>query len=284
MIVWALLVPLTIGFTITQVVFWWIGVLLRFCTLPVGSGWRKRVVFVVGSVVTAAVGALLVIFLAERQLDLNPWAPIFYKNDIVGPEQTYRRPVAAETFAPPRLQTTLSQMFLYPFVAPTPGYSKITISYGYFSLSLEEHAQAAFSGLRMLFFVAVGVVLYLPLVGCKFRRPFEAAMLLGILSQLVLHLLYGREFVLYSLNWIGIVVALLVVTVAHASMKAQRVWIVLVAVTLPLMLVNNQDVLRRVVAEMRYGLEMNVRTSNGEPISPLPYSESRLSRWLDSLQ
>ena len=87
---------------------------------------------------------------------------------------------------------------------------------------------------------------------------------LCIASQLGLHFLYGREFILYSGNWLGVWVAIMVAATWNRFAKHRRV-ILAAGLGLGIALAaNNVMVMQRVYDEVESGLEAELRDFDGK--------------------
>ncbi len=274
--VWGGLGVLGIGLTITQVGFFAIALACRCLAVARGSGGVRgarlatRVLLALALAVSVTWGA------ASLQTKLYPGTPRFYEE---GPqeERSWLRlsDLAEEPIA--HVSRVVSHFLFYDFVAPFPGYSHYLIDfyagsrpeYRYWSLSIEE---AGFEGWRPAqLALAGGLALLLAAAAVGLRRPDPrfAAPLLCLGYQLALHILYGREYVLYSGNWHGVLCAIVVAAAFRAAGARRRALAGLTAALCLGIFVNSWIVLDRVYAEVERGLDRHLRDSAGRPIEPL---------------
>ena len=267
-VAWAGLLPLSIGFTVTQVAFWPLALVFRLAFIWRDQGFRALWGAAARGLVSLLLGAVSVFYLARLQHSLNPSAPLFYASNLVAGERLYSRPLEIASLSPALVAPVIKQMLVYPFVPPEPGYSKVVQSYGYFSLSLEEanpdRQRWIVCMLRIAFLALFFGVL-------PFARRADAAasiLLAGIAFQILLHLFYGREYILYSLNWVGLLVALSVISASRLPPRLFATWLVAVAVLLPCVTMWNYTMLAEVVSEVSYGLDVSLRDANGLRLTP----------------
>jgi hypothetical protein len=267
---WGLLLPLSMGYTITQGVFWFLALTFRVIMLGIDSGRRACLRGVLMGCLACTFGCFVVWGLANLQYMLNPLPPFYQFNPMRG-QSAYMRPIAVSSLAPEALLSLVTQMLVYPFVPPVPGYSDVVKYLGYWSLSFEQLNTTPSDQLWYVDLFRMGVVFLLfGVLPFAYRAGATAAILiLGICSQLALHLFYGREFVLYSLNWLGLAVALSVITASRLRPAIFRVWLVGVFMAIPLLLAWNFSVLDRALKEVSYGLDAAKRTAEGAPQGPL---------------
>jgi hypothetical protein len=133
----------------------------------------------------------------------------------------------------------------------------------YWSLSVEEAGWAQWAPAQM---ALAGAVLLAALAACMGLLRADAMLLAPALcvgSQLVLHVVYGREYILYSPHWHGVLVAVLVAA-AWNRFPCRRGAMLGAAVALSIaMLVNDVAVTRAVYREVEAGLGMRGRDATG---------------------
>jgi len=160
----------------------------------------------------------------------------------------------------------LAHFAVLDFVAPFPGYSDFLIEkYGlhYWSLSIEEADRARWSPLQIaLAAVALGVVLA---AATGLRRGGARLVAPGacVASQLVLHVFYGREYILYSPHWHAAWVALLVASAWAAFPNRKRPMAVFAGIFALALLANDVAVMHRTYREVGAGLYVTNRNSDG---------------------
>ena len=263
---WALLLPLSIGYTVTQVSFWFLAVTFRgwFSFSRFGTKGLKVALGLIS--VSLLVGSALVVGLAEWQHSINPSAPVFYRANIVSGERLYSRPLAVTSLNTSSVLSVARQMFVNPFAAPVPGYSALFQSFGYFSLSLEEAKQAAQPWFLLPLQAALAALLAVVCLTLRRLGAVGLLLFLGVFGQFGLHIFYGREFILYSLNWIAPLVALSVLGASGCKPLWRTAWVWSVSVLLPVVLAWNYSVLGTVLSEVSHGLEMARRDASGAPL------------------
>ena len=273
---WALLLPLSVGYTITQGVFWLLAISFRVGTLWADSGSRAALRGVLMGFLAVSLGCVAVLGLARWQHEFNPLPPLYEYHPMTG-QAAYMRPLAISSVTWELFLSVINQMLAYPFVPPILGYSQVVKYLGYWCLSFE---QLNTNPSDQLWYVDLlrGCVVFLlfGILPFAYRAGTTAAILiLGICSQVVLHLFYGREFVLYSLNWLGLVIVLSVITASRLNSRVFKLWLVGFSVVIPLTIIWNICVLDRVMKEVSYGLDEAKRTTEGAPKGPLSSLPSR---------
>lgn len=263
-LVWGLIGVLCIGLTITQLVHWVIAVGVR-ATLLCRAGAMETSALMRRLAVSAVLLVAVTAAAVELQSAWFPGTSRFYAENPIAGERPFFRTVSL-TAEPFRHTLRLALHFaVLDFVPPFPGYSDFLIrDYGfdYWSLSIEEAGFERWSALQLL--LAAGVLAAFA-TGCWALRKADVRLLapcLCVASQFGLHLLYGREYILYSPSWHGVLVAVLV---AAAWNAVRRRWGV-VAVCGALcagMLVNDVAVLNAVYREVAAGLAIEVRDMTG---------------------
>jgi hypothetical protein len=272
---WGILGVFCIGFTITQIVHWAIALVVRLGLLrrasggPDDGGADARLMPKVA--VAIAVAAVLTLSGARLQSTLYPGTAPFYSESPLDSERHYLR-VQALTETP--LQHTsrlLGHFLLYPFLAPLPAYSDYLMrdfGLGYWSLSVEEsrpeHWLPAARTLSAAFLLGL-------LLACAFYGRVGVLFLapsLSVASQFGLHLFYGREYILYSPNWHGALVAVVFAAAWNGLGRRRTAFLVAVALLGSAMVLNNLDVMRAVYREVDVGLEVELRDAEGKLLKP----------------
>jgi hypothetical protein len=111
-----------------------------------------------------------------------------------------------------------------------------------------------------LLLAVLGACTGLRRAGARFVAPAVC-----VASQLALHVVYGREYVLYSPHWHGVLVALLVAA-AWTGFPRRRPAMLMAAVALSAtMLANDVVVMRAVYGEVEAGLGVRARDARGAP-------------------
>ncbi|MEE8507982.1 MAG: hypothetical protein V3T07_02860 [Myxococcota bacterium] len=275
-LVWSAIGLLSVAFTISQIVHWVIALGLR--TAPdFGTPRRadralgRRRALVLAPVVllgAATWGA------ANLQESLYPGTGRFYERRSPIDELRSFQRLESLSGTPVRHSFRLANHFVgVNYVAPFPGYSDFAIErwrQPYWSLSLEESRLEAWHPAQIALF-GLWLLCLIPALFCLRRadRRFLAP-LLCIASQFLMHLVYGREYILYSSNWHGAVTAVLVAAVWNERGSARR-WIPPLALALSLGLAaNSLTVMQRVYSEVKVGLGQSGRDAIGRPLAPAP--------------
>ena len=160
----------------------------------------------------------------------------------------------------------LGHFFVIDFVAPTPGYSDFLIrDYGmrYWSLSLEESGPARWTAAQAALAVVVLVGVLGAGVGLRRADARLLAPALCVAAQLALHLVYGREYILYSPHWHGVLVALLVAAAWRAYPRRRTAMLTVAAALSLALLANDVAVMRSVYSEFDAGLGIELRDTTG---------------------
>lgn len=271
---WAGVLVLGIGLTLSQVVFAWIafGVRLRVSPGARGGGRARPAALALSLALAGVVAAGLL------QAWLYPGTRPFWTLDPLASEAPWLRIESLRETPLRHVGRLLAHFGVIDFAAPFPGYSDFLLRGGfeYWSLSLE---QASWTSAQLALGAAVGAAALLAAAaGARSRDPRLLAPVLCVAAQFVLHLFYGREYVLYSPHWHGVLVALLVAGAWNGMDRPVR-FLPWVAATLSaLLLVNNLLVLRSIYREVRFGLEAEHRDAEGRlrlralnpPLTPEP--------------
>lgn len=266
-VAWGLIGVFCFAITITQIVYWAIALAVRCWLL-----WRSAG----GAVDTRAVAIWLALALSlavsfawvgtRLQSRWYPGTEPFAAAAPFESARSYFR-VAELRDAPLRHTGLLVRHFvLYSFLAPRPAYSDFLMrdfGHDYWSLSIEnsdwEHwtpAPRALAALLILGMLVVGAIR--SRVDIHFWAPG-----LGVASQFGLHLLYGREYVLYSPNWHGVLVAWVTAAAWNGWGRQRKAFVAAIAVLCTVMLVNNLAVMDAVYREFGAGLEASRRDAAG---------------------
>jgi hypothetical protein len=270
---WGLLGVLGVGLTITQIVYWAIALGVR-----VTLARERREANAPPPSIAPRLALALALFAAlfwgglRLQAQLYPSAEPAESVDRAEAEH----PLAAErhflrtghlaTAPVSHLGRLVGHFLVFDFVAPFPGYSDFLIrDYGfdYWSLSVEEAGSEQWAPVQRalacaLLLAVLGACAGLRRAGARFVAPA-----LGVASQFALHLLYGREYVVYSPNWHGVLVALLVAA-AWTGFPRRRLAMLVAAVALSAgMLANDIVVMRAVYGEVEAGLGVRGRDAFG---------------------
>jgi hypothetical protein len=290
---WGLLGVLGFGLTITQFCFWVFALAVR-ATLgrePADAGaaagsvtpsassrkqqvipatMRKlrphsgrtaaRLVLVVGVVVLLGWGG------TQLQAAWYPPATQAESGSALANELNFFR--TAELGAAPvaHLGRLFAHFTLLDFVAPFPGISEFLIrDYGldYWSLSVEAAGVSEWAPAQLVLALAVGLWVVLGCIGLRGGDARLLAALLGVGTQFVIHVFYGREYVLYAPHWHAVWVALLVAGAWRALPRRALPLTVLALSLSAAMALNDVVVMREVYAEFEAGLGVSVRDSGG---------------------
>lgn len=278
--VWALLAVPAVGMTLTQIVPWAIALAVRLGTVAVGGGGRRRRGGRLAAVL--GLGLLLVAAAAVLQSRVYPGTDAFRHANPVAGERAYLRFEDAWR-SPLRHAAVLAAHFLViDFAAPFPAPSdflfrgaqtpagRAAARQSYWSLSAEEAGWRDWAPAQL----ALAACMALAVAAAASRTPRNDPRLLApalvLLWHFALHLLYGREYVLYSPHWHALLVALLVAGLWN-GLPARRRWLPWAAVALSAgLLANGVAVMRVVYREVGAGLETSKRDEAGRlrPMGP----------------
>lgn len=222
--IWVVLGVIGFGITISQVVFVFIAFFFRlFWAMPVNREWPARAKW------GAAWGlAMLVPLAIAVYLSLQLHGLVFgdgdrhYKVDrIVEKEMKYVETEELTSIPHVRFWRLVRQWSLYNFVAPMPAIAtwhpprdeRQFMSITQVETTMQNfrwwHVPVLLSQLALL-----GIAILLG------RHRWELLPILcGLAFQFALHFVYGREFVIYALNWHGLFVAWLVALVPVLWLK-----------------------------------------------------------------
>jgi hypothetical protein len=260
-LVWGALGAFCAAFTISQIAHWAIALGVRAGLAGGARAWAR-------ATLAAALAASLLVAGARLQAALYPPDPSYAESTLRTEIAFLRaRDLSARPFA--HAARVVRQVALDAFAAPRPAYSDFLMrDYGldYWSLSAEEAGLAERSlALAAALLLAIGFAVRGLVRGADARLLAPA---LCVASQLALHLVYGRELVLYAPHWQGVLVALLVAG-AWRGAGGRRRWLPLAALALAAaLLANNLAVLARVHDEVAVGLDAKLRDVRGRPPAP----------------
>jgi hypothetical protein len=265
---WGGLAALAAGLTVTQIFPWLIAFGTRIARLPLGDDATRPGAQIALALVS---GALLFAIGVAVQAAQYPGGEPISALKMVDTEFAFTRLGDLTRTPVQHLLRLVAPFLLYDFVAPFPAYSEFLVrDYGltWWSLSLEAAGLERWSaaGLTLAAVVLAGVALSatrLRGAGVAFTAP-----LLAVASQFALHLIYGREYVLYSPHWHGILVAILVAAAWRGFPGWRRILAACVALLAAGMLAHNLAVMRVVYEEVEIGLAVGQRDASGAPLSP----------------
>jgi hypothetical protein len=273
---WGLIALFCLAFTITQIAHCAIALLVRLALLsrstpagqsPLRGGHRWAMLVLIAAVVATGAWAG-----ARLQSFLYPGTPPFYSESPVEAERAFFRVDALKSEPAEHTARLASHFLLYDFAAPRPAFSDFLIrdfGLGFWSLSLEEAGAENWSdGQRALaaalLLAVLASVLSLRRADSRFIAPA-----LSVASQFALHLVYGREYILYSPHWHGVLVALLTASAWRALGRRRFVLPLASAILSGAMLANGVAVLKEVYREVALGLDADLRDERGRIRPPL---------------
>jgi hypothetical protein len=269
-IAWGLLAVLGFGLTISQLCFWAYALaaratLGRECTgegaaVAGGSVPWARYALVAGIAVSLGWCGL------QLQAAWYPPATPVESGAALANELNFFR--TAELGAAPvaHVGRLLAHFALLDFVAPFPGTSEFLIrDYGleYWSLSVEAAGVSAWAPAQLVLGFAMGLWVALGCFGLRGGDAILLASLLGVATQFAMHVVYGREYVLYAPHWHAVWVALLVAGVWRA-LPRRALPLTLIALALSAaMALNDVAVMREAFVEFEAGLGISLRDADG---------------------
>jgi hypothetical protein len=266
---WGLLAVLGVGLTLTQLVHWIIALGVRTTfgreRSEVGAGagahavWPRLVLALVLFAVLFWGGLRLQSGIYPQATRASAEHPLAVELHFLRTGRLAAAPVS-------HAGRLIGHFLVFDFVAPFPGHSDFLIrDYGfeYWSLSVEEAglaqwapAQIALAGAVLL--AAVAACAGLRRAGAKFVAPA-----LCVVSQLALHLVYGREYVIYSPHWHAVLVAVLVAAAWNRLPRRRAAMLAAAAALSAAMLMNDLVVMRAVYREVEAGLGTRGRNAVG---------------------
>ena len=261
-IAWGAIGIVAIAFTVTQLLWWVaalgvrIGLLWRAARAEVGLE-RRLIRGVASAVAICTLGTLALVAL---QRNVYPDARAFQS---LAEERSFSR--LDDAFSSPVKHTTrlLAQFLVYDFAPPFPGYADLARR-PQWSLSFEESGAAQWTAAQRALSATVLLCVVLSLIRGRPRAdPRFIAPGIGLGLQLLLHFAYGREYVLYSGNWHGVLSAVIVALGWRAFGRHE---LKLAAVTLPIIVAlaaNSAIVIERVYYEVAGGMGQADRDETG---------------------
>ena len=271
-VAWGAMLCFCIALTVTQVVNGLIALAVRVAFARREGGTRVLRPVLARAALALALGAGLTFLGVEVQARAYPGTPRFYAEQPVSGERPFLRTTAAVT-TPLRQAGRLATHFLViDSAAPLPAYSDFLLrDWGIqsWSLSAEEAGAESWRPAQLAI-----VALLLALIGSvvvwgRWRDPRLVAPAACLAFHFALHLVYGREYVLYSPHWHGVGVAMLVAAGWNGALR-RRVAGFAVAVLCLALLVNDVVVMRAVYREVAHGLGADVRDIHGRPVASPP--------------
>ncbi len=268
---WGVMGVLCIGLTITQIIPWLIalGVRVAFELRRARAAGKGADLRGLGRnlVLCAAILASLTWAGVRLQAQVFPGTQEFYAENPLEVERHFYRSEKIRSVPLQHTSRLLLHFVLFDFVSPFPAYSDFLIQkYGlrWWSLSIEE---TGFDQWRAPQLALAAALLAALAIACALLRRADASFLapaLCVASQFGLHFFYGREYILYSPHWHGVLVAILIA--ASWNSLSRRRWAVLAAAGAlsGAMLVNDLVVLKSVYEEVDAGLGVDVRDTRGE--------------------
>jgi len=264
---WVLLGVLGFGLTITQLVYWAVALALRATLGRAPADSSASAASLAGRLALVS-GCVVLLGWAGTQLQAVWYPPAVQTGtgSVLASERNFFR--TAELAAAPAAHTgrLLAHLAVVDFVAPLPAMSEFLIrDYGldYWSLSVEEAGASEWLPAQrvLAFAVALWVV-----IGCSGLRRGDARLLpalLGVGAQLAMHVVYGREYVLYAPHWHAVWVALVTAGVWLALPRRGPALALTAASLAAALAVNNAAVMRVAYTELEAGLGVSVRDSDG---------------------
>ena len=262
-VAWGLIGLFCVAFTLTQVIH-------CICALVARVYLERRAELtrrLLGRVAMSAALLLALLWLgSEIQSAWYPGTPPVYAATPIESEAAFFRTQELTSTPFRHVARLLRDFSLHSFAAPYPAYSDFLIrdyGFGYWSLSAEEAGLANWTSPQLVVAAVVGLAWFAAFVGLRSAGRSFLAPALCLASQLGLHLIYGREYVLYAPHWHGVLVAVLVAA-AWRGLPTRRVWVTMGGVLLAAaLLVSNLSVLVRVHEEVAAGLEVDLRDERG---------------------
>jgi hypothetical protein len=226
-----------LGVTTTNVVhsgiaYWWRTRDLR--AAPRASGFPPVLSFAIHVAVAAAILSLL-------QMRLYPGSNPWFVPSSVREEASYLR---RDMLRPAHWANTALQMFGYTMAAPRFVLTDRLVTAGrlYPQISAETADPTDFPSLTLLLIIGtLGLIAY-SFISAR-RTSLGTIVALGLLSNLLLHLVYGSEYLLYSGNWTFLICLLIGLAVADRP-KLQLTTLIL----LVLLVANNLGAQRQLTS------------------------------------
>jgi hypothetical protein len=266
---WGLLAVLGVGLTLTQLVHWIIALGVRTTfgreRPEAGAGGGAHAIWP-RLVLAPALFAALFWGGLRLQSELYPQAARADAERPLAVELHFLRTDRLAAAPVSHTGRLIGHFLIFDFVAPFPGYSDFLIrdyALDYWSLSVEEAGLAQWAPAQI---VLAGTVLLAALAAFAGLRRADArfvAPALCVVSQFALHLAYGREYVLYSPHWHGVLVAVLVAAAWNRFPRRRGVMLAAAAVLSAAMLLNDLVVMRAVYREVEAGLGTRGRDAGG---------------------
>ncbi len=266
---WGALGALAFGLTVSQGLPFGVALGVRLALSPgarglgLSSRWGR-------AALALALGGLLVGAGSELQARVYPGAPRLLEVDPIAGERPYLRIQELRDAPAEHLLRLLSHFAVWSSAAPFPVPSDFLIraGFGYWSLSIEEAPWASAPWPQQLLFAALGAAALgaaLLALRCLASDRRFLAPCLCLAWHLLLHAVYGREYVLYAPHWHAVWIGTAVAAVWNRLASRRRALGVAVALLCPALLLNNALVLRAVYAELAYGLSVERRDAEGRP-------------------
>jgi len=271
-VAWAAMLCFCIALTVTQVFNGLIALATRVAFARRDGGTQSLRPLLVRATAALALGAGFTLLAVEVQARVHPGTPRFYAEQPVRGERPFLRTTEAAA-TPLRQAGRLAAHFLViDFAAPLPAYSDFLLrDWGIrsWSLSAEEAGAAHWRPAQRVLVALLLAMLGAVVLSGRWRDANLLAPAACLVFHFALHLVYGREYVLYSPHWHGVGVAMLVAAGWNGALRRRATGFAVAALCLGL-LVNDVVVMRAVYREVEHGLGADVRDVQGRPIPPAP--------------
>ncbi len=243
-ILWALTGVFAFGITVTQIMNW--GAALGGRILLFHSS-DKNKPLLGKALLCLSLFLLLLSISIFTQLRVNPQSTYYFSK--IGQERNHLR--LNELISQPVYHTVrLGNHFLiYSFMGVTPKLSDFLMNaYGlkYYSISIEEQTLHGWSKLQGFSCLLLLLLLYMPIIRYGRINRVLLPLFIALGGQFVLHLLYGREYVLYSGNWHGLTVAASFGLLQTVPTNRRRFLLSGIALLCVILAINNALVMKRV--------------------------------------
>lgn len=274
--VWGLLGVVCMAFTITQIINWLIALGARLWLRRGGArGTESTTSVAPGLVLCAAVFVVAALSAFAVQKTIYPRVSYKFVTDPFGTrvqrlgfESKFLRLDDFRNEPCRHVARLALHFFGYNFAAPLPSYSdymRRKWKRRYWSLSLEEVRPAQWGRVDIALAVLLGGLFLASTASLARADARFLAPALVVACQFLLHLVYGREYIIYSANWHGALVAILIAGVWTAFGPARCITVVFLTVLSLILVANNIAVLRRTYTEARIGLQLSRRDAEGKP-------------------
>lgn len=265
-VVWGLIGVLCFAITISQLMYWGIALLVRVIRLLRGRSDASGSPRSLGINCFVLLATFVLVAWMGLQIQSQVYPGTEFRAQQLFLEQSFLELAHLKHDPLERIVSVLLHFWIYDFAAPQPGYSDFIRFYpinDFWTLSLAESRIRDWHWLQIPLFGAIAILVGVGLAACSRGNVRFLAPSLGVFAQLSMHIAYGKEPIIYSSNFHGVLVAMVVAASWNTFVRHRRTLCVIWLVLSIGMLANNLAVLQHLYAEIESGLDAVLRDPSG---------------------